>query len=403
MKVALVCFNLSWQAGGVRLIYSEAHALKKLGHEVAIYTPEFEEKVYPDLWKGLDIRLIKPDAPPKWQYTSGNLLVRVFEKMKQRRASVAMAKKIADAMDTDFTVVNVHDFSYKIAPFYARRNPKARIVWYMADPPYMHLPKESALYDLLSRLFNWYADRAERKYFRAIHAGATLVSRNKKWMEERGIPTKITWSGIDFNHFFAPVRDIAGKKTFTLMSVGALNKYRRFEDAIEALGLIRAEGHDAKLVIVCKNIWGEDAYAKELAQFVTKKELQPHVKLLFEGATESDLKRLYATSDFFVVPIHLPPPRNGFGWQMVVFEAIAAGLPTIACNTNDVSEALKDGETALFVDPASPAQIAEKVKMLIDDPALYMRIAREGQSFVRGEMSWEKFAEQILDIAHGER
>lgn len=399
MKIALVCFNLSWQAGGVRLIYSQAHALEKLGHKVAVYTPEFDENVYPDLWKGLDIRLVAPDQPPVWQYSSSNLFVRIFEKIKQRHAAIAMAEKIAGAMDVDFEVVNLHDFSYKIAPFYVRRNPKARIVWYMADPPYMHLPKSSFLYNLLSKIFNRYADLAERKYFRAIHAGATLVKRNQKWMEERGMPTKIAWSGIDFPHFYAPPRDIAGKKSFTLMTVGALNKYRRFEDVIDALALIRKEGHDAKLVIVCKNIWKEDAYAKELARFVEDRGMRPYTRLMFEGAGEDELKNLYAASDFFVVPIHLPPPRNGFGWQLVVFEAIAAGMPTVVCNTNDVSEALVDGKTALFVDPLKPDQIAAKVISLITDPELYKKIALAGQEFVRKAMSWEKFAEEVLDAA----
>ncbi|MDO8516325.1 MAG: glycosyltransferase family 4 protein [bacterium] len=398
MKIALVCFNLSWQAGGVRLIYEQAHALKRMAHTVVLYAPEFDEKVYPELWRGLDIRHIKPVHPIEWQYKSADLIGRIFEKMRQRRNIAGIAKQIAGLMDEDFQVVNVHDFAYKLAPFYKRRNPRAKIVWYMADPPYIYLPKANAFYDVLSRVFNWYADISEkRKYFHAIDAAAVLVRRNQAWLAARGVFAKIVWTGINFDQFYAAPRSLAGRKSFTLMSVGALNKYRRFEDVIEAVDMLRKQNMDVRLVIVCKNIWGQDEYANELRELVAEKKLQGSIRLLFEGATEEELKKLYATSDFFAVTIHLPPPRNGFGWQMVVFEAIAAGLPTVVCNTNDVSEALKDGETALFVDPASPAQIASKIKMLIDDPALYARIAEGGQKFVRDEMSWEKFAQEILD------
>ena len=75
---------------------------------------------------------------------------------------------------------------------------------------------------------------------------------------------------------------------------------------------------------------------------------------------------------------------------------MAAGLPVILCHTTTSTEVLEDGKTALFVDPISPEQIAEKVKHLIDNPADYFRIASAGQKFVKENMSWEKFAEETL-------
>ena len=82
MKIAIVCLNLSWQAGGVRLIYSTAHALQTIGHTVTIYTPEINESAYPDLRKGLSIQVIAPPQPIEWQYASGSLLKRIFEKLR---------------------------------------------------------------------------------------------------------------------------------------------------------------------------------------------------------------------------------------------------------------------------------------------------------------------------------
>ena len=397
MKIALVCFNLSWQAGGVRLIYEEAHALMRLGHTVALYTPEFDEQVYPELWRGIDIRVVRPAKPLVWQYASAGLWGRVREKREQVRRMTDAARRIAAAIDADTDLVNLHDFAYRVAPFYKPRNPGAKLVWYMADPPYQYLPKTNILYDVASRAWNAYADIVERKVFASLDAAVTLIKRNQAWLEARGVRTSIVWTGIDAKAFSAPVRTLQGGKQLTLMTVGALNKYRRFEDAIEAVRILREGGRDVRLVVVCKNIWEQDAYLAELKQFVAERKLEPYVELMPQGASEEELKKLYATSHIFVLPIHLPPPRNGFGWQMVAFEALAAGLPLIVCRTNDVMEALKDGETALAVEPKSPEQIAHKVKMLMDDPAMYKKIATAGQEFVRKNMSWEKFAQGIID------
>ncbi len=399
MKIALVCFNLSWQAGGVRLLYEEAHALKRLGHTVVLYAPEFDEKVYSHLRLGIDIRVIRPPEAIVWQFKSRNLIARIFEKWERERQLRRAARHIAEAMDTDFDIVNVHDFAYRVARWYRARNPRAKIVWYMADPPYMYLPKANVFYDFASRLFNWYADRVERRYFRYIDVAAVLVRRNKAWLEERVVPAMIVWTGINFDAFFASVRSVFKTKPITLMSVGALNKYRRFEDVIDAVKLLRDEGYNVWLTVVCKNIWRQDDYLQKLRTFVAERKLAAYVELRSDGASEEELKKLYAMSHIFVLPIHLPPPRNGFGWQMVAFEALAAGLPLIVSRKNDVVEVLRDDETALFVDPMRPDQIAAKVKMLIDKPEFYKKIATAGQEFIRTNMSWEKFAQGIIDAA----
>ncbi len=399
MKIAIVCFNLSWQAGGVRLIYSFAHALKKLGHAVVIYAPEINESAYPDLRKGLDIRVISPPRPIIWQYSSESLFIRMREKLARGRALTAAGRNIASAMDPDFDLVNLHDFSYQLASLYKRKNPKARIIWTMNDPPYMYLPKNRFIYDLLSRGFNLYKDFIERRFFRSIHSVAVLVSRNKAWAEARGMKAKVVWSGLEFDRFSAPPKRIEGKKEFTILGVGALNKYRRFEDIVGAVRILRERKINIRAVIVCKNIWKEDAYAAELKELARTEGVDTYVDLRFEGASDEELRAFYAASDFFALTIHLPPPRNGFGWQLVPFEAMAAGTPVIASRKIDIVEALRDGETACFVNPLSPVDIADKVEMLIKNPELYARIASAGQQFVKTKMSWDMYATEVLSLA----
>lgn len=398
MKIAIICFNLRWQAGGTRLIFSEAQALEKLGHKVVIYAPDFDRRVYPELWSGLEIRRVESGARLFWQYTGASIVRRVKEKLAHEKGLIRLAGDIARSVDGDFDVVNLHDFAYIAAPFLKSKLPKARVVWTMNEPPYQYLPKEAFLYDFLSRAYNFYKDLSARKYFRAIHGVAVLVNRYKKWAEERGMRARVIRSGLDFQKFYSPPKSIAGKSKFKILSVGALNRYRRFEDTVRAAKILREAGFDVRLQIVAKNIWKEDAYQKELTEFVEKESMKDFTELNFAGVSEAELPRVYANADFFVLPMYLPPPRSGYGWQMVGFEAMAAGTPTIVCRALDVTEVLKDGETAAFHDPASPGQIADKIREMLNNPDLYSKISRQGQEFVKNNLSWGKYAREFLEL-----
>jgi glycosyltransferase involved in cell wall biosynthesis len=310
-----------------------------------------------------------------------------------------MGRLIASKMDGDFDVVNVHDFAYKVAPFYKKRNPSARIIWTENDPPYMYLPKRSFAYDRLSYVFNIIKDIRERRYYRSIDRVAVLDGYNETWARTRGLAPVIVRSGVDFDNFYHPahIRSEA-RAPFVLFSLGALNPYRRFEDLIEATALLRARGLQATARIICKDIWGEGAYRKLLEEQVARLGAQTYVSLNFDGASNAELKEAFNTSDAFVLTTHLPPPRNGYGWGLTNFEAMAAGLPLVICRTSTATEVLTDQKHAVIVEPRNPIDLADRIASLMSDPAHYNQIASAGQSYVRDNISWQKYASDMLEL-----
>lgn len=401
MKIAIVCFNINWPAGGPRLLYSSARAWKKMGHEVVIYVPEFTGEYFKELWQGLDIRVVKPREPFVWEGRPG-FFKWIKKKIKQERLHIDTAKRVAEAMDADFEVVNLHDYAYRVAPFYKKRNPRAKILWSSNDPPYAYLPKKNPLKSILSRAYNKWRDVSGKKYFRAIDGVVVLDVYNKKWCERRGFNAKVVHLGVDFDKFYLPLRDFAPKardKKIRLMGIGALNAYRRYEDTIMAVKFLRDWGYKPELFIICSDTWHESEHRKELLDLVSENGLDDAVTLRFEGAQDDEIKEEMRKSDALVYVVYLPPPRDGFGFSIAVLEAMAAGMPVILCRTTTSEEVLTDNETTLFVDPMSPKQIAEKAKMFIDDPAFYAKIAKRGQELVRDELTWEKYAENVLAAA----
>lgn len=399
MKIGIVCFNLGWLAGGPRLVFSLARELKSRGHTVVIYAPEFSGAHYKELWQGLDIRIVKPLAPLSWSGKTGNIVAWIVGKLRQERLKTAIARQFASAMDGDLDIVNVHDFAYPVGFFYKQRNPRARVVWIENDPPFMHLPKTNLVFDVLSRLYNWLKRFTTRRYFQAIDAVTVLDFYNRDWCAAFGLRARVVRLGVDFPKFFLPPRslDRYPAEPVRLLGLGALNPYRRYEDIVRAVKIIRDRGYNVSAQIISNNAWKEDAYQAFLLNLVRKLDVESYVTFHFRGVTDDELRAAFGQSHIFVYPVYLPPPRNGFGFSIGVLEAIAAGLPPVICRTTTSTEVLEDGNTALFVRPMSPEDIASKIVFLIENPVKYRTIVETGQKFVKEQMTWERYARGVLE------
>ena len=182
-----------------------------------------------------------------------------------------------------------------------------------------------------------------------------------------------------------------------LLAVGALNAYRRYDNVVTAVRMLRGEGYDARAIIVANNIWHEDQCRDDLRALVKKYNLGQFVAFNFEGLSETDMIKTFQAADVFVQAVYSPPPSH-HGWGLVNFEAMAAGVPVVLVRSATATEVLKDGKTALFFEPLHPEQIADKVKFLVDHPDEYARIAHAGQAFVRENQSWKKYAEEMAKV-----
>ena len=76
----------------------------------------------------------------------------------------------------------------------------------------------------------------------------------------------------------------------------------------------------------------------------------------------------------------------------------AAGLPVVVSDITSIAEVTTDGENALFVRPAHPEEIAEKVKMLLNNKEKYESIAQAGQEFVKQNLNWQVYVKKFLTI-----
>jgi glycosyltransferase involved in cell wall biosynthesis len=102
--------------------------------------------------------------------------------------------------------------------------------------------------------------------------------------------------------------------------------------------------------------------------------VDPFVRFL--GFRE-DVPLLMRASDVFL----FPSTSEGLGTS--VLEAMAAGLPVVACDTGGTREIVQDGVTGFLVEPHDVRSMARAVADLLGEPELASSFGRRGRAVVQ--------------------
>ena len=162
-----------------------------------------------------------------------------------------------------------------------------------------------------------------------------------------------------------------------ILSVGTIERRKNLRLAVEALPLLPSDLH---LVAVGR----QTSYAKELPQ-------SDRLHLL-SGVPDSDLAAIYAMAEVFVYPSRY----EGFG--IPIIEAIAAGLPVVACTGSCLEEA--GGPACLYVAPDDVSGLAAALQQVVREaPGRALRI-HQSQEYIK-RFCGTDVAGQVLEVYRG--
>jgi len=184
------------------------------------------------------------------------------------------------------------------------------------------------------------------------------VEQTERHREEKfrriynGVAPITPWTQVEIASF--RVREGLPPRAPVAVCVSNFFNYKGHDDLVEALARISGEFPDATCVLI-----GRDAGSLEAARTLARK-LGVLTRVRFAGP-RADVPDFLRAADLFVHPSH----QEGF--SNAVLEAMAAGLPVVACDVGGNPEAVVDGETGRLVPSRNPERLAAAMEELLRD------------------------------------
>jgi glycosyltransferase involved in cell wall biosynthesis len=110
------------------------------------------------------------------------------------------------------------------------------------------------------------------------------------------------------------------------------------------------------------------------------------------AANSEALISLYRKADIFALPT-----RADF-FPLAALEAMAMGLPVLITKVGGIDEIVMDGETGFTVPANSEEDFVDRLRVLVRDPELRIRLGRNGRRLAESRFDLETIAETIIQF-----
>lgn len=190
--------------------------------------------------------------------------------------------------------------------------------------------------------------------------------------------------------------EVEGDDTLILF-VGRIEPLKGADTLLYAMQELRASGDmPSKLCVAL--IGGDPSQPREtrFAEMQKLMELRDELGLgevvTFLGKrAQETLHNYYVAADVVV----MPSVYESFG--MVALEAMACGTPVIASEVGGLAFLVDDGETGFLIPDRDPRALADRLRRVLGDPALRVRLGSRGAEVAR-EYSWDVIADRMIEV-----
>jgi len=169
-----------------------------------------------------------------------------------------------------------------------------------------------------------------------------------------------------------------------LFAVGTAFPHKNLQNLVLAHKILLADYPDFKLFMAGK----KEYYYGQLDEFIEQNTNTDRVRTL-GFVSDAELKWLYQHAAAYVFPSF----SEGFG--LPALEAMVHGVPVASSNATCLPEVC--GDAAAYFDPASPADMAKTIALLLSDSKLRADLVKKGYAQA-SKFSWERMAQQTLEV-----
>ena len=373
MRILQVIHYLSPLHGGgsINAAYNLSKHLAERGHEVTIFTTDFElDDEYVQSLDGVRVVLFHCIA------NMGMMLI-----------SPEMKKQLKKEIK-NFDVIHMHNFrSYQniVVYYYAR---KYKIPYVLqAHGSVLPIFQREGLKKIFDIFFGY---RILKNASKVIALTKTEAKQYKK-MGVNEDKIEIVPNGIDLSEYNSlPKRGEFRRKYLIsdyekiVLYIGRLHKSKGIELLVKAFADLSKELNNVRLVL----LGPDDGYQSTLNGII--KELKIDNKVLFTGFVTNDEKMAaFVDANVFVTP-------SFSGFPVTFLEACACGVPIITTNNGDELSWIHD--KVGYVVEYDKDQMRDAIFKVLIAGELRRRFGEEGRRLVREEFGWDKIVKKVEKI-----
>ncbi len=272
------------------------------------------------------------------------------------RSKIASGRAV---LDTEHDVILYNDPS--LEDMYLADNARSKVTFYYT----LGLYRKDLLAGFHPTIYMGRHKRTRylRRCLRSPHVNLANSSWIHRWLQQAGFPSTLLIGGVNFD-IFHPVD---------------------------------AQREEGPLRVLCSGDprLGKGTDTIEAAIEIVRREIPGAVLETFhgKGISQDNMAGTYSRADVFV-----DATWNNGGWNNVVAEAMACGLPVACVRNGQVEDFAIDEKTALLSDPFDVATLAANIVRLARDPSLGVRISGDALAHIR-TFDWESSIDRFERIA----
>lgn len=179
-------------------------------------------------------------------------------------------------------------------------------------------------------------------------------------------------------------------RRWTIGMAGRLSEWKGQHLFIEAAARMIEQGARIRCEIMGSPLFGQEAYAQRLKQFVEANGLGDQIQFL---GFVSDVPARLRTWDLLVHASIAPDPCPN-----VVIEAMAAGVPVVGPNEGGVPELLEDGTCGFLFNAGDARSLGESIELALSDSSRRGAVAALARKKAESDFQADRVAREIEAI-----
>ncbi len=212
-----------------------------------------------------------------------------------------------------------------------------------------------------------------------IPGGVIVLGQNLKYLFEDFFPKERIFVVPNGGNYNVSERQYLQTSPVKIIYLANLQPSKGIEDVIEALRIVNHELPNSFTMEIIGE-WRKPETKHKCLSIIEENK----IPVTFFDSSVSKKKFDFLTkSDIFIFT-----PREPEGHPWVIVEAMASGLAIISTDQGAIVESVINGENGFIVKAKSPIEIADKLKLLINDSNLRAQMGKKSRQFYL-----EKFTE----------